>query len=185
MLPANTTLIVVDVQKGFLDPAWGPRNNPQAEPNIERLIAAWRHSGRPVRHIHHSSRSPKGSFYKGTPGHEVKPEAMPAPGEAIHVKNVNSSFIGTSLEHDLREEGVETLVVVGLTTNHCVSTTVRMAGNLGFDTYVVEDATATFDRIGLDGKMRLAADVHAAALSDLSEEFATIVKTADILKMLS
>lgn len=137
-----------------------------------------------IHHVHHASRSPSGTFYLGTPGHETKPEAAPAPGEPVHVKSVNSSFIGTSLEHDLRAAGIGTLVVVGLTTNHCVSTTVRMAGNLGFTTYVVENATAAFNRAGLDGRMRSAADVHAAALSDLSDEFAAVASTDDILSML-
>ena len=181
MYPANATLIVVDVQQGFLHPSWGPRNNPEAEGNIAQLIAAWRRTGRPIRHIHHSSRSPAGHFHRGTPGHQAKPEAMPAAGEPIHLKEVNSSFIGTSLERDLRAAGADTLVVVGLTTNHCVSTTVRMAGNLGFTTFVVEDATATFDRRGLAGEMRPAAEVHAAALSDLADEFATVVRTAGVI----
>ena len=184
MLPMTATLLVIDVQQGFLDPSWGPRNNPDAEANVARLIAAWRRHGRPIRHIHHASRSPAGTFYKGTPGHEPKPEAMPAPGEPIHTKEVNSSFIGTTLERDLRDAGANMLVIVGLTTNHCVSTTARMAGNLGFDTYVIEDATATFDRVGLSGDMRVAADVHAAALSDLSGEFATIKRTGQILETL-
>lgn len=182
MLPANATLIIVDVQQGFLDPSWGPRNNIGAEGNIAKLLAAWRRTARPIRHIHHSSRSPSGSFYRGTPGHEPKPEAFPLLGESIHLKEVNSGFIGTDLEEELRRDGVDTLVVVGLTTNHCVSTTARMAGNLGFQTYVVEDATATFDRKALTGETRLAADVHAAALSDLSEQFATIVSTEAILE---
>lgn len=184
MLPTNATLLVIDVQQGFLDPSWGPRNNRQAEANIARLIAAWRRERRPVRHVYHSSRSAAGTFFQGTPGYAPKPEAAPAPGEPVHVKGVNSAFIGTSLEQELRHAGVDTLVVVGLTTNHCVSTTVRMAGNLGFTVYLVEDATATFDRLGLDGKMRPAAEVHAAALSDLSEEFATIVNTDEVLREL-
>ena len=185
MFPMNAALVVIDVQQGFLDPSWGPRNNPDAEVNIARLIVAWRRSGRPIRHVHHASRSPAGSFYKGMPGHEPKPEAMPAPGEPIHLKEVNSGFIGTTFEQDLRADGLDTLIIVGLTTNHCVSTTARMAGNLGFTAYVVEDATATFDRAGLDGKMRPAADVHAAALSDLSDEFAKITRTDEILQALS
>ena len=184
MLPANATLVVIDVQQGFLDPSWGPRNNPDAEANVARLIAAWRRTGRPIRHIHHSSRSPAGSFFRGTAGHEPKPEATPLAGEPVHLKEVNSSFIGTTLERDLRAEGCDTLVVVGLTTNHCVSTTVRMAGNLGFATHVVEDATATFDRAGLDGRTRPAAEVHAAALSDLSDEFATIARTDEVIRAL-
>lgn len=184
MYPMKTTLIVIDVQQGFLDPSWGPRNNPDAEANIARLIAAWRREGRPIRHVHHASRSPAGSFYAGSLGFKPKPEATPTPGEQIHRKSVNSAFIGTDLEQDLRSDGADTLVIVGLTTNHCVSTTARMAGNLGFTTYVVEDATATFDRMGLNGVMRPAADVHAAALSDLADEFAAIVRTDEVLEAL-
>lgn len=185
MLPSNATLIVIDVQQGFFNASWGPRNNPGAEANIARLLAAWREHGRPVRHVHHASRSASGHFHPGTRGHQVKAEAAPVEGEAIHMKTVNSGFIGTTLEHELRTEGVGTVVIVGLTTNHCVSTTARMAGNLGFATYVVDDATATFDRAGLDGRMRVAADVHAAALSDLSGEFATIVRTDDVLRWIA
>ncbi len=182
MLIANAVLIVIDVQQGFLHSSWGPRNNPEAESNIARLIAAWRHAGWPVRHVHHASRSPAGHFHPGAAGHAPKPQAKPRTGEPVHVKEVNSAFIGTDLEAALRREGADTLVLAGLTTNHCVSTTARMAGNLGFRTYVVEDATATFDRAGLDGRTRPAADVHAAALSDLADEFATVVRTREVLE---
>ena len=183
MLPVNAALIVIDVQQGFRDASWGARNNPEAESNVAKLIAAWRRSGRPIHHVHHASLSASGSFYPGTPGHAAQSQAAPAAGEPVHVKSVNSGFIGTSLEHDLRGAGITTLVIAGLTTNHCVSTTVRMAGNLGFTTYVVDDATATFDRLGLRGETRLAADVHAAALSDLSGEFATVLGTDDVMAL--
>ena len=181
MLPANAALIVIDVQQGFLDSCWGARNNPDAESNIARLIDAWRSSGRPIHHVHHASRSAEGSFFRGTPGFQPKREALPASGEPVHVKQVNSGFIGTSLEEDLRSQNVDTLVIVGLTTPHCVSTTTRMAGNLGFKIYVVEDATAAFERPGLDGSMRTAPDVHLTALSDLSEEFATVALTTLVI----
>jgi nicotinamidase-related amidase len=102
----------------------------------------------------------------------------------IYIKDVNSAFIGTRLESDLRADDVHTIVMVGLTTNHCVSTSARMASNLGFITFVVEDATATFDRAALDGTTRAAADVHSAALSDLSGEFATIVATDAVIREL-
>ncbi len=181
MLPVSATLLVIDVQHGFQDPSWGLRNNPDAEANIARLVAAWRRDGRPIRHVHHSSRSPTGHFFLGTVGHRPKPEAVPASDEPIYLKEVNSAFIGTTLEEDLRSGGVDTVVIVGLTTNHCVSTTARMAGNLGFITYVIADATAAFDRAALDGKTRPAIDVHLAALSDLSEEFAMIILTEDLV----
>lgn len=178
---SRAALIVVDVQRGFDDPFWGPRNNPEAEANIGRIVAAWRETGSPVFHIFHDSTSPNSPLRPGQPGNLPKPEAVPREGERVYRKAVNSAFIGTSLEADLREAGVETLMVVGLTTNHCVSTTVRMAANLGFETYIVSDATATFDRVGIDGRMRPAAEVHSAALSDLQDEFATLVTTQAVI----
>ena len=177
----RAALVVVDVQKGFDDPFWGQRNNPEAEANIARILSEWRQAGRPVFHVFHDSTSPTSPLRPGSPGNAPKPEGEPQDGEPIYRKAVNSAFIGTSLEADLRDAGIEKLVVVGLTTNHCVSTTVRMAGNLGFETYLVTDATATFDRKGLDGRIRPAAEVHAAALSDLQEEFATLIDSQAVL----
>lgn len=174
----NAALLVVDMQLGFDDPAWGPRNNLDLERNVSALIAAWRLAGAPVIHVHHDSPRLDGRMRPGTPGNAAKPEAQPRPNEWIYRKTVNSAFIGTTLEGDLRKRGIATLVIVGLTTNHCISTTARMSGNLGFDTFVVSDATATFDRPDLCGTLRLAAGVHDAALSDLKDEFAQIVDTA-------
>jgi nicotinamidase-related amidase len=184
-LPQSAALLVVDVQQAFLDPRWGERNNPQAESNIARLIATWRSSGRPIRHIVHDSVESNSLLRPDSPGNAIQTVAAPNSTEPVYRKHVNSAFIGTNLEKDLRQEGIDTLVVVGLTTNHCVSTTARMAGNLGFRTFVVSDATATFSRLALDGTVRSAEAVHAAALSDLHEEFATIVDTAEILKNVS
>ena len=178
----DTALVLIDLQKGFDDDRWGARNNPQAEAQIALLLAKWRAARLPVIHVQHDSTTSNGSFRPGTPGNEPKMEAAPMPSEPVYRKTVNSAFIGTSLERDLRDWGISTLILAGFTTNHCVSTTARMASNLGFKTLVVQDATATFERIGLDGKMRHAAEVHASALSDLNEEFATIVDTDAVLK---
>jgi nicotinamidase-related amidase len=183
-LPADTALILIDVQMGFDDGTWGPRNNPDAEAKVARLLEAWRATGRPVIHVNHDSTSPTGSFRPGTPGHAPKPEAAPLPGEPVLHKTVNSGFIGTDLEARLRAGGIGTVVIVGLTTNHCVSTTTRMAGNLGFRTFIVADATATFDRPALDGRIRPAEEVHQAALSDLKDEFAEVVETDEVLRAL-
>lgn len=181
-LPADAALVVIDVQQGFDDPVWGRRNNPDAEANVARLLNAWRAADGLVLHVRHDSTLPESPLRPGQPGNAFKPEAEPRDGEAVHPKLVNSAFIGTGLEDDLRRRSVGALVIVGLTTNHCVSTTVRMAGNLGFATVVVSDATATFERIGLDGRLRPAAEVHASALSDLHGEFATVADTDAVLK---
>lgn len=178
-LPKNAALIVIDVQQAFNNPSWGHRNNPQAEANVARLLAGWRDSGRPLFHIHHKSRSPQGLFREQ--GFIVKPEAAPLAGEPVIYKHVNSSFIGTDLEQRLRDAGIDTVVICGLTTDHCVSTTTRMAGNFGFETFIVEDATATFARTGPDGRHYTAEDMHATALASLHGEFATVVSTDAVM----
>lgn len=180
----TTTLLVVDLQHGFDEASWGRRNNPKLEQRAAELLSAWRSSRRPVVHVRHMSTDPHSPLRPGQPGNAFKPETAPAPSEAVIEKRVNSAFIGTSLESDLRAAGCRGLVIVGLTTNHCVSTTARMAGNLGFATWVVSDATATFDRIGPDGREHPAEQIHAIALSDLHGEFATVVDTAAVIAAL-
>lgn len=184
-LDSSTTLLFVDLQRGFDDLFWGRRSNPSLEQRACDLLRAWRAAGRPVVHVRHMSTEPLSPLRPGQPGNEFKPEAAPAAGEAVIEKTVNSAFIGTSLETDLRRAGCRGLVIAGLTTNHCVSTTARMAGNLGFATWVVSDATAAFDRLGHDGVLRSAEQIQAVALSDLHGEFATVVDTAAVIAALN
>jgi nicotinamidase-related amidase len=184
-LHTNTCLLIIDIQQGFDDPQWRERNNPEAEGNVGKLLGRWRQAGMPVVHVQHDSVLANSPLRSGSPGNALKPIAAPLANEVVHRKTVNSAFIGTNLESDLRGREIQSLVVVGLTTNHCVSTTVRMAGNLGFRAYVVADATAAFARPDLYGRMRSAAEVHAAALGDLRDEFATIVDTAQVLTAIS
>ena len=178
----DAVLLVVDVQCGFDQYNESMhRNNPELERNIARLLETWRSTGRPIIYVQHVSREPKSVLRPNQPGVEIKPEVQPRPGEPVVQKSVNSAFIGTSLEQDLRAAGRNTLVVTGMQTNWCVSTTARMAGNLGFETYVVSDATATFDNTGPDGRLFPAQLLHDVALADLHGEFATVVDTAGIL----
>jgi nicotinamidase-related amidase len=178
----KTALIIIDVQDGLDDPRLGQRNNPDAENNMARLLAAWRINGHPIYHIQHMSPRPTSTLYPDHPGNAIKRIVAPQDDEPIIQKTVNNAFVGTDLEKRLRDTAVESLVVVGLTTEHCVSTTVRMAGDLGFTTFVVDDATATFDRHGYDGTHYPAEIVHAVSLVSLQDEFATILKTAQLLK---
>jgi nicotinamidase-related amidase len=182
--PKDTALVLIDVQQGFEDPRWGRRNNPEAEANVAKLLAAWRDAGLPVIHVQHLSTSPGSPLRPGQPGCDFKAEARPAEGETIVQKHVNSAFIGTDLERFLRERGIGSVVVAGLTTNHCVSTTARMSGNLGFSTFVVADATATFDRTDHEGRHFAAEDVHAISLASLHGEFATVLTTSQALQAL-
>ena len=180
-LSQNTALVIIDVQKGFDEPVWGERNNPQAEDNIARLLEAWREHGRPVFHIQHMSLSPTSPLNPNHPGNAIKDVLQPRTGESLIQKNVNSAFIGTDLEQQLHKIGCDSLVIVGLTTPHCVSTTTRMAGNLGFETYLVSDAAAAFELTGHDGHKYSAQKIHDVTLATLSGEFATIVETNELV----
>lgn len=180
-IAANTALILIDVQDGMDDPSHGTRNNPDAETNMARLLADWRASGRPVFHVQHMSTDPHSTLRPNQPGNAIKQVVAPQADEPIIQKQVNSAFIGTNLEARLRSAGIESLVLVGLTTGHCVSTTARMAGNLGFTVYVVADATACFGHAGYDGQYYPAETIHAVSLVSLQDEFAAIVTTAQLL----
>ena len=149
---------------------------------IARLLSTWRTTQRPIFHIRHRSDEQGRQFSQGQPGYEVKPEAQSLAGEPVITKTVNSAFIGTDLEERLRHDEISAIVLCGITTDHCVSTTARMAENLGFDTTVVSDATATFERRGPDGRHWQAAQMHDAALASLHMEFATIATTQAVLE---
>jgi nicotinamidase-related amidase len=185
-LPYDAVLLVIDVQKGFdRYTAEYHRNNPALETNLARLLDAWRASGRPVIYVQHLSKLADSPLRPGQAGSEIKDEVAPRAGEPVVQKSVNSAFIGTTLEADLRGHGRSTLVLTGMQTNMCVSTTARMAGNLGFKTYVVSDATATFDNVGPDGRRWDAQLLHDVALADLHGEFATVLDTAGVLRALT
>ena len=179
--PARTALIVIDVQRAFdqWEAAGKRRNNPQAVARIADLLDAFRECGAPVFHIRHQGTRPNSSFLPDGTGYPVKDEARERAGEPVIVKRVNSAFIGTDLESRLRTAGIQTVVICGATTNHCVETTTRMAGNLGFDASLVRDATWTFDRIGPDGDAHAAEDIHAMTLANLNGEFARIVLASE------
>lgn len=176
----NIALLIIDVQKGFDVPFWGERNNPNAEKNIALLLSEWREKGRPIVHIKHCSLDPNSPLHPDQPGNEFKDEVIPHDGEKQFTKNVNSAFIGTELEDYLRNNDINSLVVVGLTTDHCVSTSTRMAGNLGFKVFLASDATATFDRIGHDGTRYSASHIHDIHLASLNGEFCTVLSTEEI-----
>lgn len=182
-LPA---LILIDIQNGFASQAYfgGNRNNPQAEAQARILLDGFREHGLPVFHVKHNSRHPDSPLAPGQPGNDIHPLVQPLAGEPILEKTVNSAFIGTALQESLDRHEIRTLVFAGLTTNHCVSTSVRMAGNLGYTTYLAADATACFNRRGLDGTLYDSELIHQTALANLHEEFATVLTAKDILRLL-
>jgi len=176
-----TALILVDIQQGFDDPKWGVRNNPQAEENIAKLLEHGRNKDWLIVHAQHLSKEIDSPLHPDKPGVAFKPFAEPLKGEMIIQKDVNSAFIGTKLEELLLKHSIKTNIIIGLTTPHCVSTTARMSGNLGFETIVVEDATAAFPLQDHHNNLFSADQVHAHALASLNNEFAKVTNTAAIL----
>ena len=172
-------LILIDIQKGFdnIEYWGGQRNNLNAEENAAELLKLWRENNFPVFHIKHCSSNPASLLHETNAGNEFKELVKPLNNEIVINKNVNSAFIGTDLKEQLENAKITTLVIVGLTTDHCVSTTTRMAGNFGFNTFVVSDATATFNKKGLEGQNYSAEIIHETALASLNDEFATVVTT--------
>jgi nicotinamidase-related amidase len=183
-LPSTAALLVIDVQEGHNVPGHGRRNNPNAEENIARLLDRWRASDMPVIHIKHNSRWDHSPFHISHPGNAIQRFALPLPGEPLIEKSANCAFTGTGLEDRLRRDGIDTLVIVGFVTNHCVESTARMAGDLLFETWVVSDATAAFDRAGPDGQTYDADLIHNVSLATLNGEFASVVDTTTVLSTL-
>ena len=184
----STALLLVDVQEGVNDVKYyggpsGKRNNDSAEENMRCLLTEWRRLGKQVAFTRHNSRelnSPlklsleTGKQIEGLDIHE---------SDIVVDKDVNSGFIGTSLEVELRRSGIDRLVVMGFYTNYCIETTVRMAGNLGFDTYLVHDACAAINTLGHDGTYYDADLVHNMYIANLHGEFCTAISKEVAMKL--
>ncbi|MFC0778002.1 cysteine hydrolase family protein [Flavobacterium sp. HJSW_4] len=179
----NPALILIDIQKGFHDVAYwgGDRNNIDAEQKSGELLEIWRTKNLPIFHIQHCSSNPNSILNETNPGNEFQDVVKPLDGENIIKKNVNSAFIGTNLKELIDNAKIKNVVIVGLTTDHCVSTTTRMAGNFGYNVSLVSDATATFNKKGLNGENFSAEIIHQTALASLNEEFAQVV-TSEFIK---
>jgi len=183
----HTALLLIDVQRGVDDGAYygtgagDTLNNPASKDNIRSLLAKARQKGMQIAFTRHDSIEPNSPLKVALPSGQQL-EGMDIAAQDIQVtKSSNSGFIGTSLELDLRRAGILRLVVAGYFTNFCVETTVRMAGNMGFDTYLVHDACATMPRKGPDGTVHDGDLVHNMALASMHGEFCTAITTADAL----
>jgi nicotinamidase-related amidase len=170
-IAADAVLLPIDMQRGF-DAPGRPALGGRPDAPALRLLAAWRASGRTVIHVRHDSLEPGSALAPGHPGNAFRDGFSPLPGEALVTKSVNAAFIGTDLDLRLRRRRAWTVVALGLTTDMCVSTTVRVGANLGYRMIVAADACAAFDQPGLDGVVVPGATIHAAHLATLANEFA-------------
>ena len=182
----NPALLLVDIQKAFLEKDYPGliRNNEHAEFICGKILKKWRTLDLPIIHVRHSSTNPESKLHKSRPGFEFNDYVTPLEAEMVLTKEVNSAFIGTNLENILIKSHIDTLVIVGMTTNHCISTTVRMSGNLGFDTYLISDSTACYNTKGLNGEIIACNTIYNSALASLQEEFATVIDSKELFDIL-
>lgn len=180
-LDPDTALIPIDVQQAFDHPPWPKRNNPAMEANGLRLLAGWRASGRPLIHVQHDSVQPGSTLAPAHPGNALRPGFEPQGDEPLVRKSVNAAFIGTDLDLRLRRLGVTSVVLFGISTDMCVSTTARVAANLGYRTIVVGDACFCFDQFDADGTPIPAEQVQRVHLATLRAEFAEVCDTDTLL----
>ena len=186
----SRALLLIDIQEGMDSPLWGARNNPDAEANAARLLSRFRDMGAPVVHVHHLSARPTSPLHPSKGGTAIKAIVAPQDGEPVYAKGTNSAFIGTSLEVDLRKAGVGALVIAGLSTPQCISTSVRMAANLGFETWLAHDACAAFETHAAydwtEGLPPMTAEqIHQMEISVLHGEFCRAMTTDAIIGALA
>lgn len=175
-----TALVVVDLQVGFDDPAWGPHDNPDCERNAIALATEWRRLGRPLVFTRHDSTEPGSPLAPGQPGNDLKPGLRHVRPDLLVVKSVHSCFHGQpDLDAWLRDRRIDSVLVCGITTDHCCNTTARVAADLGYRVLFALDATHTFDRRDPDGTIVPAEEVARVTAASLHGEFAQVVRTAD------
>jgi len=177
----RAVLLPVDMQQAFDDGTWPRRWNEAVDANGLALVAAWRTAGRPIIHVRHDSISPGSTLAAGTPGNDFRPGFGPVGDEPLISKGVNSAFIGTDLDLRLKRLGARHVIVFGITTDMCVSTTIRTGANLGWDMIMVPDACDCFDLPDGKGGTIRAEDSHAAHVATLAFEFCRTFSTSELV----
>jgi nicotinamidase-related amidase len=154
---------------------------------MESLQNMWLETKRPLVVVQHDSIEPGSTLAPSDSGNALK-EFVAVESAALHVrKTVNSAFYGApSLEAWLRENSIDTIVVCGITTNHCCETTARMGGNLGFRVIFVADAMHTFDQTASNGLSLSAEELTVASVVSLDAGgFATVATTDEVVAALA
>lgn len=104
---------------------------------------------------------------------QIDDSVAPLPGELVLNKTSSGTLNSTMLDQTLRNMGIQSLVMCGVTTDVCVETTARDAADRGFQVIIAEDACTAFS-----------ADLHRAALQAFSLAFGRVRKTDDIVRLL-
>lgn len=172
---AASALVIVDQQVCMRDRGPDERNNHDAETQIQELLNIWRQHKLAIAHVRHISRDPSSGFAPGQSGVKFQPEFEPLDHEAVFDKGVPDAFINTGLEKWLKVRGTQHVVICGVSSENSVENTARTAGNLGFCVWVPEAACYTFAKKDYSHTHRTAAEVHAMAMANLCNEYASVV----------
>ena len=177
----DAVLIVIDAQMEYTDEGALTLDGLQpALDNITALLLKGRKDGAEIVHIAHEGS--EGRAFDPAKGGRIIEQVAPIEGETVIGKGLPNSFAHTGLQNHLAEIGRPHLVICGFMTHMCVSSTARAALDLGYETTVVSDATATRTLPAADGgEAILAADLHRSSLAALADRFSAINTTAQVL----
>lgn len=191
---STTALLLVDIQEAFTNNQWPgngviyKRNNPNAEQIAGKLLNLCRQHNMHIIHVKHNSIDSNSLLQPHLNTNQFNRYVQPLENEIVFTKIINSAFIGTNLDSYLKQNNINTLIICGLTTDHCVSTTVRMGSNMGYNVYLVSDACATYDRPmysdnsnNNNGDNMISAQIiHDIHLTSLHNEFCQVATSHDI-----
>jgi nicotinamidase-related amidase len=177
----RAVLLPIDMQQAFDSEAWPRRWNEAVDDNGLALIRRWREAGWPIVHVRHDSVTAGSSLAPGSAGNRFRPGFEPLVGEPLVSKSVNSAFIGTDLDLKLRRLGARHVIAFGISTDMCVSTTIRTGANMGWDMMLAADACDCFELPDGKGGTISAEAIHAAHVATLGFEFCRVVSTQELL----
>lgn len=180
----DAVLLPIDMQRAFDAAAWPARWNSDLDKNGLQILTAWRKAGKPVVHVRHDSVEPGSTLSPDLEGNKFREGFEPQSGERVVSKSVNAAFIGTDLDLHLRRIGARKIVTFGISTDMCVSTTIRVGSNLGWPVVLIEDACDCFELPGPGGVSIPARSVHEAHVATLGFEFCTVTTTGALLTRL-
>jgi nicotinamidase-related amidase len=178
----RAVLLPIDMQRAFDIPPWPRRWNSTVDQNGLSLLKRWREAGRPIIHVRHDSVAEGSSLAPGTEGNRFRPGFEPLDDEQLVTKSVNSAFIGTDLDLRLRRLGARHVVAFGISTDMCVSTTVRTGANMGWDMVLADDASDCFELPDGKGGTISAQAIQAAHVATLGFEFCRVMSTSELLE---
>jgi len=169
----EAAIVLIDIQNEYLE---GPIALPDAKPAVaaaQRLLDLARRANAPIFHIAHRGRA-GGLFDREGRRGQIVDALAPLAGEAIVEKALPNSFADTNLHALLSATGRKNLIMAGFMTHMCVSSTARVAVDLGYRVTIDASACATRDLPGIGGEVVPARTLHTVALTELADRFAII-----------